>query len=168
MSQVRVLFKLLTDVLTRMTSFSNGVSPKKVYLKPCQCFPKAEYSPFSVFPRLNQLSSKKPEKCNFLRHRADGASSLIVSMADLQRVPQECLGGGGLILWDPCAGEITLELSCSLLLQLALGIGCALSPSVSVTTDGADDIIVRQIMMVSVDLLLRKEWAEEEAGTLMS
>lgn len=78
------LFKFLSDVFTRMTSFSNGVSSKKVYLKPCQCFPKAEYRPFSVFPGLNWLSSKKPEKCNFLRHTADGASPLIVSMADLQ------------------------------------------------------------------------------------
>lgn len=37
-SQVRVLFKFPSDVLTRMTSFSNGVSSKKVYLKPHQCF----------------------------------------------------------------------------------------------------------------------------------
>lgn len=43
---------------------------------------------------------------------------------------------------------------------------CALSPSVSVTMDGADDIIVSQIMMVSVDLLLRNEWAEEQLGLL--
>lgn len=60
------------------------------------------------------------------------------------------------------AREVALELSCSFLLQLALGVECALSPSVSVTTDGTDDIIVRQIMMISVDLLLRKEWAEEQ------
>lgn len=84
------------------------------------------------------------------------------------RPSKSCLGGGGVILWDPCAGEVTLELSCSLLLQLALGVECALSPSVSATTDGADDIIVRQIMMVSVDLLHRKEWVEEQTGTLMS
>lgn len=32
--------------------------------------------------------------------------------------------------------------------------------------DGADDIIVSQIMMVSVDLLLRNEWAEEQLGLL--
>lgn len=80
----------------------------------------------------------------------------------------ECLGGGGTSLWgSPCCWGHP-GAACSFLLQLALGVECALSPPVSVTMDGADDIIVRQIMMISVDLLLRREWAEEQAGTPLS
>lgn len=88
-------------------------------------------------------------------------------MADLQGVPQEsALEVDGPTCRIPHSGEPILELSYSFLLHLVLGVGHTLSSPVSVTTDGADNITVRQIMMISVDLLLRREWAEEQAGTL--
>lgn len=58
-----------------------------------------------MFLRLNRLSGEKPEKCNFLRH-ISGVSSLILSMAELQAVPQEnVLGIEGKSDGIPHSGE---------------------------------------------------------------
>lgn len=51
------------------------------------------------------------------------------------------------------------------LLQLILGVGYAMSSSASVTAGGAGTITRMQTMILSFDLLLRREQAEEQAGT---
>lgn len=51
------------------------------------------------------------------------------------------------------------------LLQLVLGVEYAMSSPASVTAGAAGTITIMQIPIFSFDLLLRREQAEEQAGT---